>query len=221
MPFTVDFHIHTASSYDSLNKPESIIKKVIQKKLDAAIVLDHDTVKGGLQTASINNSDAIIIPAIEVATDIGDIIGFYIRKEIKVREYHQVIDEIHAQKGLVILPHPYHKHELKDDLFQLVDLIEINNSRISEEKNQMAAELAQKHNLPTVSGSDAHFLWEIGNCTTVFENIPSSKDELIAEILKGKRTHRVKLSGKTNVIASQVLKYINKPESLKKRLSKL
>lgn len=220
MPFTVDFHIHTNNSYDSLNKPESIIKRAKQKKLDAIVVLDHDTIKGGLQTASINSSDVIIIPAIEVKTDIGDIIGIYVRQEITVREYHQVIEEIRAQNGLVILPHPYHKHDLKDDLFDLIDLIEINNARVSQHKNQLAKELAEKHNLPAVSGSDAHFPWEIGKCMTVFDNTPSSKEEFIEMILKSERTHKVELSGKSVVIVSQLLKYLRRPESLLERLNK-
>ncbi|MCD6161201.1 MAG: PHP domain-containing protein [candidate division Zixibacteria bacterium] len=220
MSFTVDFHVHTINSYDSLNRPESIIKKAKREKLDAVVVLDHDTTKGGMQTAAINSADIIIIPAVEVKTDIGDIIGLYVRQEIESREYHRVIEEIRSQKGLVILPHPYHKHELKNDLFDLIDLIEINNARLSKQKNQLAKELAGKHGLPVVSGSDAHFPWEIGKCAAIFDNTPSSKEEFIETILKGERTHKVELSGKINIIASQVIKYLRRPESLLERLSK-
>jgi predicted metal-dependent phosphoesterase TrpH len=214
MPFAVDFHIHTYHSYDSTNRPIDILKKAKQAGLDAVVVLDHDSVKGGVETAALNDSEILVIPAIEVKTDIGDIVGLFIRNEIDVRKYHQVIEQIRSQGGLIMLPHPYHKHQLKDDLFNMIDLIEINNGRISAEKNNKAKELAKKYNIAEVSGSDAHFSWEIGRCVTVFDNTPSSREELIKTILNGERNHKVCLTDKKSVILSQLLKYIRRPRSI-------
>lgn len=221
MAFKVDFHIHTYHSYDSLNYPESIIGKASKKGLDAIVVLDHQSVRGGLETAKLNTGDILVIPAVEVATDIGDIVGLFVRDEISPREYHEVIKAIKNQGGLVMLPHPYHKHHLQNDLYGLIDIIEAYNARTVPQFNQKALELAQKYNLPVVAGSDAHFPWEIGNCVTVFADTPSSIEELKAIIVNGRRENRIRYSNPLGIIASQLLKYGRHPEKLLHRIKKL
>ena len=142
MSFRIDFHVHTINSNDSINRPRTIIRRANRCGLDAVVVLDHETIKGGQATATLNAGDLIIIPAVEIKTDIGDIVGLFVRREINAREYHAVIEAIKKQAGLVMLPHPYHKHTLPDDLFELIDLVEINNARISADKNRAAVALA-------------------------------------------------------------------------------
>jgi len=218
MSFTVDFHVHTIYSYDSLNRPETIIKKAKQKGLDAVVVLDHDKIKGGVQTAALNEGEILVIPAVEVKTDIGDVIGLFTRKEIEAAEYHAVIEQIKKQGGLVMLPHPYHKHNLRDDIYELLDLIEINNARTTAENNQLAEKLANQHNIAGVSGSDAHFPWEIGRCVTIFDEAPSTREEFINMILNSDRVHKCQLTGKASIVASQLIKYLRKPTSILQRL---
>jgi predicted metal-dependent phosphoesterase TrpH len=221
MSFKIDFHIHTYHSYDSLNKPAAIIKRAIKRGLDAIVVLDHESIKGGLETACLDTEELLVIPAVEINTDIGDIVGLWVREEITVREYHQVIVAIKAQGGLAMLPHPYHKHNLPDDICEHVDLVEINNARAMPERNRMASEFAAKHNKPAVSGSDAHFLWEIGNSYTIFEDTPSTREELIETILKGQRMQHIKYSNPIGIIFGQLLKYWRHPEKLVQRIQKL
>lgn len=221
MAFKIDFHVHTNHSYDSTNRPESILRRARRAGLDALVVLDHETIAGGRETSRLETGGLMVIPAVEVNTDIGDIVGLWVDREIDVREYHEVIEAIRSQGGLVMLPHPYHKHNLPDDICELVDLIEINNARAMPERNRMAAELAEKYNVPAVSGSDAHFGWEIGNAFTIFEDIPGSVDQLKELMLKGKRTHRIKYSNPFGIICGQLLKYWRHPEKLGERLKKI
>ena len=221
MSFKIDFHVHTYHSYDSLNRPETIIKKARKRGLDAVVVLDHESIIGGQETSKCDTGDIIVIPSVEINTDIGDIVGLWVREEIKIREYHEVIDAIKAQGGIAMLPHPYHKHNLPEDICEHVDLVEIRNARAMASRNKMATELAQKHNMPTCSGSDAHFPWEIGNCYTIFENTPSSVDELKKMILEGKRSHHIKYSNPIGIIFGQLLKYWRNPEKVLERLEKI
>jgi len=228
MSFKIDFHVHTYHSFDSINKPKTIIRKARAKGLDAVVVLDHDSIKGGAETARMGANasalpaeDVLIIPSVEINSDIGDLIGLFVREEIKVRAYRDVIKAVKDQGGLVIMPHPYYRHDFRDDLFGLIDLIEINNARLPRAMNQQAKELAEKYQIPEVSGSDAHFPWEIGNCVTEFENVPASTAELKEMLLKGKRVHHVRLSSINNTIASQLIKYAKRPGSLWQRLRKL
>lgn len=221
MPFKIDFHVHTYHSFDSINKPQTIIRKAKEKGLDAVVVLDHDSIRGGAETAALPGNDVLIIPSVEINSDIGDLIGLFVREEIKPRTYREVIKAIKDQGGLVIMPHPYYRHDFRDDLFELIDLIEINNARLPENLNRQARELAKKHGIPEVSGSDAHFPWEIGNCVSEFELVPSSTAELKEMLLTGKRVHHVRLSSINNTVASQLVKYAKRPGSLWQRLRKL
>lgn len=221
MPFKIDFHIHTNHSYDSTNRPETIIQKAKKLGLDAIVVLDHETIKGGRELSMMETGELLVIPAVEVNTDIGDIVGLWVREEIEIREYREVVESIRSQGGLVMLPHPYHKHRLPDDICEHVDIIEINNSRAMPERNQQAAELARQNNVPAVSGSDAHFPWEIGNAITIFDKTPSSVNELKEIILKGPRSHRIKYSNPLGIMYGQLLKYWRHPEKIRERLRKL
>ncbi len=214
MPFKIDFHVHTYHSYDSLNRPANIIKHAKKRGLDAVVVVDHETIKGGQETAKLESEDILVIPSVEIRTNIGDIVGLWVNQEIESREYHEVIEEIHGQSGLTTLPHPYHLHNLPDDICEHVDLVEINNARAMPGRNKMAAELAAKHNMPTCSGSDGHFTWEIGNAFTEFEDIPGSRDELKEIMFKGRRKNHVKYSNPIGILFGQTLKYWRRPDFL-------
>jgi predicted metal-dependent phosphoesterase TrpH len=221
MSFKIDFHVHTYHSYDSINRPKQIIERARKRGLDAVVVLDHESVKGGLETSRLDTGDILVIPAVEIATDIGDIVGLFMHKEIAAREYHEVIEAMRAQGAIVMLPHPYHKHKLPDDIYELIDIVEIFNARAMPERNQMAVELAKKYNLPAVAGSDAHFPWEIGNCVTELSETPPSMDKLKIAIVEGERENHIKYSSPLGIMASQMLKYWRHPEKLWQRLKKL
>ncbi|MEM2899900.1 MAG: PHP domain-containing protein, partial [Thermoplasmata archaeon] len=127
-----DFHIHSGYSFDALMKPEKIIRIAKKKKLDGVAITDHNTIKGSIEAAKMTkNQDFIVISGTEIATDYGDIIGLYIDEEIRARRCLEVIDEIHTQGGLVVLPHPYKGHILNDEVLSRIDLIEVFNGRCS------------------------------------------------------------------------------------------
>ena len=108
MPMDADLHIHTKYSFDSLLEPKTIIKLALKRGLSAIAITDHNTVRGSIVTrrkaSSIN--DLMIIPGIEVKTNMGEIVGLFVQNEIKTRNFDEVIEDIHSQDGLVVLPHP-------------------------------------------------------------------------------------------------------------------
>jgi len=166
-----DFHIHSRYSFDALMKPEKIIKIAKKRGLNGIAITDHNTIKGSMEAIKITkNEDFMVISGAEIATDCGDIIGLYIDDEIKSRKCLEVIDEIHAQGGIVILPHPYKGHTLNNFWLSQIDLIEVFNARCSYEQNAKAVKLAQKIGKPGIAGSDAHLSSEIGICKTIIES---------------------------------------------------
>ena len=101
-------------------------------------------------------------------TEKGEVTGLFLSQEVKPTHFQDVIAEIKAQGGMVIVPHPF--DGLRRSAFRitaedagLVDAIEGFNSRcILQKYNTKALEFANRHNLPVVGGSDAHYSNEIG-----------------------------------------------------------
>ena len=181
----LDLHVHSMYSFDSLMKPEKIVKTAKQEDLAGVAITDHGTIRGGLSAKKYNINDFIVIIGAEIKTEIGDIIGLFLNEEIRFSEIWSVIDEIRDQGGLVILPHPFRGHDLNKfdkDLINKIDAIEGYNSRTGMNKNIQAQEFAKACGLPVTAGSDAHFYGEIGLAKTIMENI-SSEDDVRKSIL--------------------------------------
>ena len=91
----VDFHIHTKYSYDSLMEPDKIIRNAVKRGLDGIVICDHNTIRGGVEVERHNtNLDLKIIIGAEIYTNVGDITGIFLHKEIVSRDFNDVIDEM-------------------------------------------------------------------------------------------------------------------------------
>lgn len=183
-----DLHIHSKYSPDSNLSPLNIIKIAKKSGLDGVAVMDHFTIKGGIETYKSNNhSDFIVIVGSEIKTEYGDIIGLSLSDEIKSRIFIQVIEEIKEQDGLVILAHPFRKGILfPNNLLSHIELIEAFNSRSPRCLNAQALNLAKKFQKPVISGSDAHFGFEIGNGKTIVS------DDVKCALVEGKQKSKEK-----------------------------
>ena len=180
MPFRCLFHVHTRHSFDSLLAPEKILERARAMRVDVLIVTDHDTLNGALETRAKSQGNPPFVPvAAEYKTEKGDIIGVFLKREIATRRCSEVVKEIHAQGGLVVLPHAYKGHKLDDELLEQVDLIESYNSRCSENENRSAVELSHKGNLPLIGGADAHCLGELRAAMNEFSSdLPGDEQSL-------------------------------------------
>lgn len=161
-------HIHSKYSHDGLLEPLEIVRIAKKRGLGGIAVTDHNTIRGGLEAKEYETKDFKIIVGAEIMTERGEITGLFLSTEVKSRHFHEVITEIRAQHGLVIVPHPFDRlrrsafHITEEDV-GFVDAIEGFNSRcISQKYNQNAVTFAAQHNLPIVGGSDAHYANEIG-----------------------------------------------------------
>ena len=192
----LDLHIHSKYSFDSLLSPKSIIEAAQDKGLNGVAITDHGTIKGGVEARSLNHApDFLIIVGTEIATEAGDLVGLFLKEEIKERISSKVADEIHQQGGVVVLPHPYKGHRLSDELLEKVDLIEGFNARVSEVYNEKAVKLAKKWKKPVIAGSDAHFADEIGLARTIVE----AKDE--------QRVKSALLNNRINITCNRTQRY--------------
>jgi predicted metal-dependent phosphoesterase TrpH len=164
----IDLHVHSKYSHDGVMSPQEIVRIARKRGLDGIAITDHNTIRGGEEASKYATRDFKVIIGAEMMTEKGEITGLFLSQEIKSRHFQDVINEIKAQGGMVIVPHPF--DELRRSAFQItaeyitfVDAIEGFNSRcVFQRYNDKAVEFAAKYGLPVVGGSDAHYANEIG-----------------------------------------------------------
>jgi predicted metal-dependent phosphoesterase TrpH len=188
------------------------VRTALKKGLSAIAVADHNTVKGALKTIEeAATTNLVVIPAIELETDAGHIMGLFIEADIKAQNAHEVLDKIKEQDGIVALLHPgrIHKCNVKE-ITNRIDVIEALNGRTRRSENQKAKDLALQLNKPVIAGSDAHLRFEIGCVRTVFEDTSNTSEDFREHIINCKRM----IAGKESLyivhafsFATQVAKY--------------
>ncbi len=204
----INFHIHTRYSFDSFLEPSYIVDFLYKNKFDIAIITDHDSIYGALEAQKYAQkkygSDFMVIVGEEVKTDIGDIIGFPVIKEVKPSDYKTVISEFKEQGSMLCLPHPYKSHDLflihQDDFINQFDFIEVFNSRVNDKLNNYAMQLAVKYNKLKIIGNDAHVKEDLLNCSLIY------KDDLKAPEFTTKKTNI------RNIRKSQLINHLKKKE---------
>ena len=186
----IDLHIHSKYSSDSVLSPGTIIKKAKSEGLSAIAVIDHSSVSGARETLREASGDNIlVVPGTEIRTDgFGDLIGLFVERYVASTDLYGAIDEIRDQDGLVVLPHPLRSHSaVSREIMDNVDVVEVLNGRTARRKNIGARQLALLYGKPMLSGSDAHFGFEIGCVRTILSGVSSSLEELRKSLIENDR----------------------------------
>jgi len=185
-----DFHVHSQYSFDSLLSPRSIVKTALRRGLSVVAVADHNTTEGALKTIEeATSTGLVVIPAVELETDAGHIMGLFVEVEIRTHNIDEVLDEIKEQDGIAVLLHParMYGNNLKEAASR-VDVIEVLNGRTRRWEKRRAQGLALHFNKPVVAGSDAHVSFEIGCVRTIFEDASNTLEDVRRHTVNGKRT---------------------------------
>jgi hypothetical protein len=190
----LDLHIHSRHSYDSFSDPGKILRVARKRGLDAISITDHDTMGAYRQLRQDGEEGVLLVPGMEVKTDMGDIIGLFLRSEIAHRRFEDVVGEIRSQGGIVVLPHPYRRRCDPASLAAEADLVEVINARSRGAENSRAWRLCGSCGKKAVTGSDAHTYMEIGRVVTEIEGSCSSLGELREALLRNGRSCYGKVS---------------------------
>jgi len=198
------FHIHTMYSFDCMTSPAGIVKWAKRNDIGVLGITDHNTIRGAQEAAasSVGSGVQVIVGA-EYETQHGDVIGLFLKEEIRSREPFEIIDAIRKQGGISVLPHPYHGHSRIEELAQAVDIIEVFNARCSDSQNRQAIGLAASLSKPTIGGADAHFLKDLESCICYLNAGPM----IVAEnLLHAERSWAGKRSSRSGLHWSQIIK---------------
>lgn len=206
------FHIHTGYSYDSFLDPKKIIENLLKNDYEQVVITDHNSIQGALEAKEYSQKQyrgkLQVIIGEEISTDIGDIIGFPIEKEIKQNNHINCMNEIKNQGGFICLPHPYKEHNYleihKTNFLKQIDFVEIFNSRLDQYLNEFAERYANYYKKKMIIGSDAHLKNELNNTCFLFKN----------QIFEIKILEK-KYSSIMNIRKSQSIKYFKQREYLK------
>lgn len=185
-----ELHCHSTYSADCLLSLETIIDLCLVKKIDVIALTDHNEIKGAQRLKSIAPKWLKVIIGEEIATAQGDVIGLFLTKRIEAKQpIGDTIHQIKAQGGLVLLPHPFDRvrreavgEAIIDQVRTEIDFLEIYNARtLLQNDNLLAQEYANRYNLATFVGSDAHLATEYGRATCQMSPF-SSPSEFVASL---------------------------------------
>ncbi|OPY24279.1 MAG: error-prone DNA polymerase [Methanomethylovorans sp. PtaU1.Bin073] len=172
-----DMHSHTNySPRCGFMEPKTLVKIARKRGLDGIAVTDHDTIKGSVKAREYAEKSLEIIIGSEVMTSRGEVIGLFLSEEIKSTDLIDVVEEIHDQNGVAVVPHPFdtlRKSALwptEDDVKYLDGVEGFNARNVYQKSNMDAIEFGKKHKLAITAGSDAHFSNEIGNAGIITDD---------------------------------------------------
>ncbi|OHD12635.1 MAG: hypothetical protein A2Y41_09995 [Spirochaetes bacterium GWB1_36_13] len=185
------FHLHTHCSKDASIQPEALLDFALKHDIKILGVTDHNSIQGALevQELALRKSSAVkVIVGSEIATESGEVIGLFLKKDIQSRmSVLKTIEEIKSQNGLVYLPHPFdtlRRERIRDKSLieqneKWIDVIEVFNSRCLKRKdNRNAAIFSDRFQKHQLWGSDAHFLYELKNCIVEMPGFENQNDFL-------------------------------------------
>lgn len=173
MRLIIDLHVHTNSSHDSTITPIQLLEQMRFAGINAVAITDHDTMEGYKR---IRNSsafkDMIILPGVEVSTELGDLIILGLENPTIMADPFKVVEAARDEGGFILAPHPFDERRVsvgeKVSILN-VDAIETVNAKCSNDANRQAREFARALRLPAVGGSDAHEKSQVGSVVNVLE----------------------------------------------------
>lgn len=190
-----DLHVHSIYSHDSATPVEKLADKLHSAGFSGFALTDHGTMDGVERTKAYIRHKKLplqFVPGCEFKITQGEIIGLFLEEMIHTHDAGELVDSIHSQGGLAILPHPFdsirknacNPSALPKDVLLRLDAIEVFNARCGTSgPNKKALEFCKKNHFAKTGGSDAHFLFEAGAGYTI---VP--KNMMLEKALQKKKT---------------------------------
>jgi predicted metal-dependent phosphoesterase TrpH len=172
-----DLHCHTLASRDALSTTAQVIAACRRAGIDCLAITDHN------RLTHLTSDEIRIIPAEEIMTTAGEIIGLFLTQEIPPGlAPMEAITRIKAQGGIVYLPHPFDHFRRSSrmepaalkEIAPHVDAVEVLNARNLWSRDDLHARAwATERSLPMGAGSDAHTPHEIGTAYVELDDFTS------------------------------------------------
>src|SRR3989475_7928484 len=186
----LDLHNHTQYSPDSRVAPAQLVAVAQRMGLAGIAITDHNAV-GGIRVAeAAARGGFLVIPAIEVSTEAGHVLGYGIRdlvpRDLSVAE---TAERIVALGGVPVAAHPFRfwsglgPTAVAEARFPAYETC---NGRTLRRGNIRARALARERKIGETGGSDSHFLDEVAKAVTVVDAGASRLDDVLQLLSQGR-----------------------------------
>jgi len=177
---SADLHTHSVASPDGGLTIGNYKHMLAFGRLDVVAVTDHNRIDFAVKLHQ-ELGDVVIIGE-EITAREGEIIGLYLHEAIPAgMSVAETVEHIHAQGGLVYVPHPFETVrkglplEALNHIAKQVDIIETYNGRTLQSRGELAQKWADEHTVPGASSSDAHGKRGWGNSASILTTMPTRK----------------------------------------------
>lgn len=198
----IDLHVHSLpASPCSTISVEEIIEEAKEIGLNGICLTDHNHLWEPHKVEDLRQRYGfLILGGNEITTEQGDILVFGLEEEIRgVIKLEELRKKVLRAGGFMIVAHPFRgfltfginylgltrEKAMERPVFKWVDAVEVLNSKVSEEENNFAAQVAEGLCLPVTGGSDAHGSGEVGIYATRFPCRIQNEQDLIEALKKG------------------------------------
>ena len=201
-----DLHIHTEKYSDcSFINPEDLLRQAAEAGLHGLALTEHgmrwpdrefEKLRKLAETHKLVllNGQEIYTADQKRRTE-GEFLVFGLQKSLtQTYTARELIDRVKDEDGIVIAAHPYklsrngrtRYYGAGDGIYGLkVDALELFHPDHNENALKKAREAMAALGIPGTGGSDAHKIFNVGACVTVFENDIHTESEFLREIKKG------------------------------------
>jgi len=202
----LDTHIHTCVySHCSILRPEDMILRAVEMRLDGLAVTEHgmrwpDEKFNELKRLAdphglvLINGQEIYTSGLQSRME-GEFLVFGLRRSL-MRNYtaRELVEIVHGEGGILIAAHPYKisrdrrtlYYGTGDGVYDLrVDGLELCHPDHSDIALKRAQKAMEKLGIPGTGGSDAHDVFAVGSCVTVFDHDITGQEDFIREISRG------------------------------------
>ena len=200
--FVVDLHVHSypasPCATDDINEMIMEAKRI---GLNAICITDHNHLWPRAKIEALSRKhDFPVFRGNEITTDQGDMVvfGFYedIQGIIPIEDLQRKVDQA---GGIIIAAHPFRGFKTfsaaqlgltpekasQRPLFRSVRAVEVLNGKVTPAENDFARQVAAELGLPSIGGSDAHAVDEVGQYATEFDSSIRNEEELVAALHNG------------------------------------
>ena len=206
----LDLHIHTtAYSPCSTMSPDQMMNAAKAAGLDGICVTEHDRIWTPDEAKALSDKHGLaVFRGVEITTTGGDVLVFGLEEEPQEMWTPAVLmEKVDLAGGAAFAAHPFRgflvfgfsalemnlEDAMDNPLFKHVHGLEICNSMVTNEENDLARKVADEMGLLKVGGSDAHKPKAVGTCVNLFEDIIKDEHDLVEALLRGRFTvHRNK-----------------------------
>jgi len=194
----LESHCHTLHSPDGHITPGALRLACRRSGVDAVAITDHDTIAGALEFQRIfarQPGPRILVGEELTLADGSHVIGLLLREALSARTLPEALDEIRAQGGLAVVPHPLRARDgawaRQPAAAELCpDAVEIFNPKCGREMNLHVRGLLPAAVRPW-AGSDAHYAGDVGQARVVIAGADGTAEQHVRALFRGERTYRL------------------------------